>query len=381
MSYLDKISDADNLVRAYYLAQKGSNWKESVQRFGIDLLFNVLLLQSRIRNGTYKQLPFFEFDINERGKTRHIKSLHISDRVVQRSTCDNMLVPTLVKYLIYDNGASLKDKGVSFARKRFVKHLSDFYRKYGNNGYVLFIDFSKFFDNVPHAKLIEAFAKRIDDKEAVDFVAKQINSFAVDVSYLTDEEYNNYDDVIFDSLKYKTVDKSKLAGNKFLFRSLGIGSQNSQISGIYYPTPIDTWCKVVRQCKFYGRYMDDIYIIHNDKDFLKSLLFEINTIARDLGLFINHKKTQIVKISKGFTFLQIKYNLTETGKILQRLTPKAFTRERRKLKKYKRLLDNGKMSYSDIEQAYASWRGNAVKFNSYRSIKNTDKLYISLFKK
>ena len=35
---------------------------------------------------------------------------------MQRSVCDNVLVPELSKYLTYDNGASMEGKGIHFAR-------------------------------------------------------------------------------------------------------------------------------------------------------------------------------------------------------------------------------------------------------------------------
>lgn len=125
--------------------------------------------------------------------------------------------------------------------------------------------------------------------------------------------------------------------------------------------------------------MDDIYIIDADKEHLKELLKEIKLIAKELGIFINDKKTHIVKLSHGFTFLKIKYSLTESGRIIKRLSRDSVTRERRKLKKYKLLLLNGKITYKEIYNAYQSWRGNAIKFNSYKSIQNMNRLFNSLY--
>ena len=50
-------------------------------------------------------------------------------------------------------------------------------------------------------------------------------------------------------------------GEKFLNKSVGIGSQISQSIGILFPTEIDNYVKIVRHQKLYGRYMDDSYII------------------------------------------------------------------------------------------------------------------------
>lgn len=124
----------------------------------------------------------------------------------------------------------------------------------------------------------------------------------------------------------------------------------------------------------------NIYIIDADKEHLKELLKEIKLIAKELGIFTNDKKTHIVNLSHGFTFLKIKYSLTESGRIIKRLSRDSITRERRKLKKYKLLLLNGKITYKEIYNAYQSWRDNAIKFNSYKSVQNMDRLFNSLFK-
>ena len=63
----------------------------------------------------------------------------------------------------------------------------------------------------------------------------------------------------------------------------------------------------------------------------------------------------------------------------KRMSKDSIVRERRKLKRYKNLLDQGKMTYKDIEEAYGSWRGNLKNYLSYHTIQNMDKLYDNLF--
>lgn len=377
---LENVYDANSLVNAFKNARSGSDWKESVQRYEMDMLQNTYLLQKAIKNKKYQQKPFVEFELKERGKTRHIKSIHISDRVVQRSLCDNVLTPVLKNTLIYDNGASIKKKGIDFARRRIETHLHKFYRQYkSNEGYILLIDFSKFFDNIPHKQLSDMMRKKIQDEETMQFINQAMETFVIDVSFMSDEEYKNCMNEVFDSIKYAQIDKSMLTGEKLMHKSMGIGAQISQIAGVFYPLKIDNYCKIVKGIKYYARYMDDIYIIDKDKEFLKETLKEIKKIAVEHGLFINDKKTQIIKLSRGFTFLKVKYQLTKTGHVSKRLLPKTFTRERRKLKKYKTLLDEGLMEYKDIENAYKSWKENVSKFHNKQSIKNMDKLFDELF--
>ena len=125
--------------------------------------------------------------------------------------------------------------------------------------------------------------------------------------------------------------------------------------------------------------MDDFYIIHNDKDFLKKLLVEVENIATELGLNLNKKKTQICRIDKGFVFLKQNIFVTESGKIVHKPYKPNVVRERRKLKSFKTKLDNEDMSLNDIVNCYKSWRGTIGKYNSYHIIKNMDKLFYKLY--
>ena len=338
----DKLLDLNNLYNAFMNCKDGVGWKESVQRYESNVLINILNLQKLLKTESYRQKPFYEFDLNERGKIRHIKSMHISDRVLQRALCDYVLNPVLFKSLIYDNGASVKGKGIEFSRNRLKVHLQKYYRNYGNTGYVLKIDFSKYFDNIPHNILMNKIAEKVPDDKVVKLTTYLISTFE---------------------------------GN----RGVGIGSQLSQTAGIFYPTELDNYCKIVKGCKYYGRYMDDTYIIHNDKDFLKGLFEEYKKIADKLGITINSKKTQILKLEKGFIFLQMKYTLTKTGKIFIVPVRKTITRERRKLKKLHTLYLQGRITPEQIKEQYRSWRGNIIRFNAYKSVKSLEALYNNLF--
>jgi hypothetical protein len=108
-------------------------WKESIQRYGANAMRNVAETRRKLLSGESVQNGFVEFTLRERGKTRHIKSVHISERVVQKSLCDNALVPLLSNTLIHDNGASIKGKGVHFALCRLVCHLSRYCRRNRTN--------------------------------------------------------------------------------------------------------------------------------------------------------------------------------------------------------------------------------------------------------
>lgn len=102
-------------------------------------------------------------------------------------------------------------------------------------------------------------------------------------------------------------------------------------------------------------------------------------IYGSLGIRLNDKKTKIVKLSHGFTFLKTHFLLTDTGKVVKRICRESVTRERRKLKKFAKLNAEGHMSYEQIRAAYQSWRGFAEKKDAYHTIRRMDALFNRLF--
>lgn len=94
---------------------------------------------------------------------------------------------------------------------------------------------------------------------------------------------------------------------------------------------------------------------------------------------MNENKTQIVKLSHGFTYLKARIYLTSTGKVLRKIPKRSVTRERRKLKKLVRPYEEGKLTYQDIYTSWQSWRAYARNFSAWHTIQNIGKLYNRLF--
>ena len=382
MAVMIELTDLNVLYEAFRASLSGSSWKSEAQRFELDYLSELIKIKEDLENRTYETKPGSEFLLNERGKTRYIHGGIIRDRVVRHAICDNVLTPVLSKYLINNNGASQKGKGISFSRREFEKDLHNYWLKYRTNeGYIVTVDLKKFYDNMQHDKIKEMINPKIDEFSQWLF-SRIVDDFAIDVSYMTDEEYSHCLDNVFDSIEYhKQYPIGTLNKTKMMPKSVDIGDQVSQNIGIFFPTWIDNYCKIVLGIKWYGRYMDDIYFIVRTVEEAHIVVSGIEERAKEIGLFVNTKKTRICKLSKEFTYLQTHYWVTDTGRVVKKIKQKAVTRERRKIKAYKRLLDRGEMPYADIENAYKSWMGNFAAVMSKRQIKNMKRLYIELFGK
>ena len=382
--------DANVIYEAGDKAIKGSAFKYGTQLFEMNHLLYTAMIQKSLKEGTYKPEPGNKFLINERGKARFITSNVMADKVVNHIISDHFLTPLLNKYLIYDNGASQKGKGVSFHRKRFEAHLRQYYARHKTNeGYILLVDFSGYYANIPHDKCMAMLASFLDHEvknpEELQLLKELLllifQTFRVDVSRFSDEEIQKFREGKVDQMLNLYAAPATLTGEKFLENGVDIGNQVSQNIGILYPHRVDNYAKIVRGTKFYGRYTDDFYAIAPDKMFLQSLLEGYKVIARELGLIINERKTRIVKLSSFYRHLQNGYSLTETGRVVCKINPKSITRERRKLKAYRRLLDKGVMQYADIENSFKSWIGANYKRMSHQQISNITDLYIRLFRR
>lgn len=331
----------DHLYASYKKCRRNVGWKSSTQKYITQAPLMVWQTYQRLHNGQWKSGGFYEFDIHERGKLRHIRSVTMAERVVQRCLCDYALVPALSRTFIYDNGASLENKGYHFSLRRLCQHLREHYRKFRNDGYILLFDFSKFFDNVSHAVCKSALRRKLTDKKLIALSEHFIDMFG-DVG-------------------------------------LGLGSQISQIFALASANKLDHFIKYICGIKGYGRYMDDGYVIHRSKEFLKRLLVNIEAICKELGIVLNQKKTHIVKLSHGFTYLKARIFLTSTGKVVKKIPKTSVVRERRKLKKLRPKYLSGVMTAEDIRASWQSWLSYANNFKAFRTVRNMRDLYAELF--
>lgn len=349
----DEVFSYNNLYASGHICCKGVAWKSSTQQYRFNIVTNTANLRRDLLAGTYKSRGFIEFDLYDRGKMRHIRSIHISERVVQRTLCDRAINPTLKPALIYDNGASTQNKGIDFALNRLTCHLQRHWRKYGCEGYVLLYDFSNYFANAQHGPVKKELLRRVHDDRTRALANTCLDNFGP-IGY-------------------------------------GLGSQISQTAALMLPNRLDHYIKERLRIKGYARYMDDGYLIHRSRSYLQKCLTEIRRICGELGIRLNEKKTKIVPLRQGFRFLQIRFTLTETGKVLRKMSHESIMKIRRKLKKFYRWTVEGRLakidgkvvrktfSLGDVCRAYGSWRGHMKRGQSFHAVQRMNIYFKSLF--
>lgn len=331
-----------NLHRAMCECKKGVMWKDSPARYVNNGLASTYKLEKKAKDGTNKIETYFIFTIYE-PKEREIVSTRFKDRIIQRSLCDNYLYETITKNFIYDNGACQNGRGTDFSRNRLKAFLHKYYYKHGNVGFVLKVDYKNYFGSTPHSVAKRALRKVVKDE------------WALNESYKIIDSYDNGDAI-----------------------GMGLGSQITQLVQLLVLSDLDHHIKEELKIKHYLRYMDDLIIIHPDKQYLYKCLDQIRYMSDQLGLTLNSKKTQIFKLSQGINFLGFKHNLSSTGAVFSLLLKDNIKKRKRKLRKFKKLVDEGKMSQETFDESYESWKAHASKGNSYKVIKKMDLYYNQL---
>lgn len=173
-------------------------------------------------------------------------------------------------------------------------------------------------------------------------------------------------------------------------KSLGLGSQTSQLFALLALNEVDHFIKEELHIKYYGRYMDDSYLLCNDSKYLAECKAKIEKKLKDIGLTLNQKKTTISRITPiapkdkvhGTPFKYLKWNfyLTTTNHVIQIPFKKKIVHQRRKLRKMAALWQQGKIPTEEIQKSYQGWRAHIAKGSSFYIIQDMDNYFRSLFK-
>ena len=334
MTEFEKVIDFENMYKAYRKAKRGKGFKKSSARFNVMALDGVNKLIEQLKDKTYKISPYNEFKVYE-PKERIIQTTSFKDKVVQHSLCDNVILPRLQKIFIYDNCAGQKGKGTLFGLDRLSEQMEEFYNRHGSDGYVLKCDITKFFYNISHEQLKDIVAYWFSDDKDVCWL---INLF---------------------------IDSTEGKG-------IPLGNQINQGLALLYLDSMDKLIKSELGIELYGRYMDDFYLIHHDKEYLKYCLEVIKRYLETLDLSLNGK-TQIFPLKNGINYLGFHTYLTKDGKVIRKLKNQNKRNARRKYLRMAKLVADGRMSIEKFNDSYNAWKNHISHGNCRGLAKRTDK--------
>lgn len=339
----EESTEFEALYDSMWKCRRGKLWKASVARFVLHGIEETLKLEEELRFGKYKPRKPHTFTLYY-PKVRPCSSTHIRDRIVQRSLNDNVIYPAMTKSFIWDNMACQTGKGTQKAMDRINRFLHRYYINNGNSneGLVLQADIHGYYRNMRHRDAEACFRRHLDDHTVDQSMSWLQRQYPYEVGYEP-------------------------------------GSQMVQILGISLLDPMDHAVKERMRAKIYERYMDDFFIICNNREFLEECRCMIQEELAKLGLELHPKKTRIYPLKDGITVLGFTFRLTSTGKVIRLINPKNVKHERKKLFRMAEKVKRGEITREKFDECYTAWKAHASKGNTYQVLQRMDRYVKTLF--
>lgn len=300
-----------DLYVAYYDARKHKANRSYVKQWAKDLKRNMEELCDDLYYRRYKPLPSKCF-IVDYPKKREIFAAMFRDRIVHHLYF-NYTHGLYERTFIIDSYSCIKGRGTHYG----IHRIEDFCRKESRNWqrkcYVMHLDIRGYFMHIVRRRLLEIALKSLrnmathrinkyhpalwQDRLDMDFVC-----YLTEVIVMLDPKLNCI--ICCDPSDWDGLDPAKSMLNLLEGLGLPIGNLTSQLFSNVYLNVFDQFMKRVMKCHYYGRYVDDAAVVSSDKDWLLSLVPDIQRFLKEeLGLELHRGKLTISEVHQGVEFL------------------------------------------------------------------------------
>lgn len=295
-----------DLFQAYYDARKNKRNTQNQLNFEINLEANIIELRQELISWKYEVWISVYFIQNNPVK-REVFAGNFRDRVIHHIIF-NYISPIFEKDFIYDSYSCRVWKWTLFWIKRVEKFIRSCSENYSEDCYILKLDISGYFMSINKDILYKKIENTLIARDKKSFISTEFL-----LNLIKKVIYNNpTKNAIF---KGNKDDYIWLPKNKSLFFAsdgcwLPIWNLTSQLFSNIYLSDFDKFVKhkLSQDSKesglFYGRYVDDFVLMHQDKNYLKYCQKEIDIFLKnELKLTLHPNKIYLQHYSKWVLFL------------------------------------------------------------------------------
>ena len=298
-----------DLFDAYYLSRKNKRGTMSQLKFEIGYEKKLLELGREISNGSYSISKSFCF-ISFKPLKREIFAADFRDRIIHHLIF-TYISPIFERLFINDSYSCRTGKGTLYGIKRLDHFIRSCSENYKSDCYVLKLDIKGYFMSIDKNILYKKIEEKLNNVDKVKNKARAKAKQTFDTAWLIKliHQIMFHDPTKDCVIKGSRENWRGLPKSKSLFftkkdTGLPIGNLTSQLFGNIYLNDFDHFVKHGLGCKYYGRYVDDMVIVHKDKEYLKSIIPIIRQYLKDeLLLELHPKKIYLQHINKGVLFL------------------------------------------------------------------------------
>ncbi|MCX6879307.1 MAG: reverse transcriptase/maturase family protein [Verrucomicrobia bacterium] len=259
---LGRITAPENLRLAFWKAAKGKWSRPATREFSRRLEAEVARLASGLADGSFPFGAYRSFRVFD-PKERWIHAAAFPERVAHHAIM-NLCEPVFERAAVFDSFACRKGKGQVAAGERARRHARWF-------PWFLKMDVRKYFDSIPHARLLDLLERLFKDPALLDLFRKIVGSYETHPGH-----------------------------------GLPIGSLTSQYFANHFLTGLDRFARETLRAPGYVRYMDDFALWHPDKGFLKEARDRIiDWLAAERGLVVKPEPL-LNRTERGMDFLGLR---------------------------------------------------------------------------
>lgn len=267
-TYNDIIS-LENLCLAWEEFIIGKKKKADVILFSRNLMDNIVELHEALVNKSYQHGGYESFYIND-PKRRHIHKASVRDRLLHHAVY-RILYPFFDRTFIPNLYSCRNEKGTHKAVNRFRTLFNQVSKNNTRTCWVLKCDIKKFFASIDHQTLLSILQEHIPDRNIISLLQNIIDSFHTELKPGV---------------------------------GLPLGNLTSQLFANVYLNNFDQWVKHKLKAKQYIRYADDFVFLSYDKNWLESIIPQIQEFLQiNLKLSLHPDKLFLKTVSSGVDFL------------------------------------------------------------------------------
>ena len=289
--------ELEEVIEAYFDCRHNKRNTMNALRFEIDYETECIRLWEEIEARRYEPNRSIAFVIEDPVK-REIFAADFRDRVVHHIIA-RRIYPLLEKQFHPESYSTQKGKGTLYGIQHIEQHIRDCSEDYTRDCYIMKLDISGFFMSIEKQKLFDCVMR---------FVGRHFSGQEYDeLEYLLEKTIFNRPelDCVFKVPRRKW---KGLPANKSLLGTDGksglpIGNLTSQLLALLYLDELDHLVTGEWGVVHYGRYVDDMVLVHPSKQHLLEVRNKISDWLEAHGLRLHPKKMYLQHYKKGVKFI------------------------------------------------------------------------------
>ena len=291
--------ELEEVIEAYFDCRRNKRNTQNQLRFELNYEQECIQLWDDLETRRYEPGRSIAFVV-DRPVKREIFAADFRDRVVHHIIA-RRIYPLLEKQFITDSYATQKGKGTLYGQQHIAMHMWECSENYTKDCYVMKLDIRGFFMSIDKKRLYDRTMQFLARFAPTDSQWYQELSFMISKTIFNRPEVNCIRKM--PRSRWKDLPPNKSLFNTDGTHGLPIGNFTSQLLALLYLDPLDHLMTGAWNVRHYGRYVDDMVMIHPDHQVLLDVKQKTDSWLSSEKLTLHPRKFYLQHYRKGVAFI------------------------------------------------------------------------------